>query len=176
MFDLLAKFNHKAEIRESKDEILIGEIVRAMARQGHVAIQFIAGGDLQRLCFRMRRDPVLTNVFITLDRKTGGGAIEAALLGSQASLTITGQVRNQIADPDDLLAMYRTDLANLFKLPVMGGIRLNHELDSVFATTTQFVNIDHYVLKGDAGTQGLTKLLDTTISRLRDSLKTYKKG
>ena len=72
--------------------------------------------------------------------------------------------------------MYRTDLANLFRLPVLGGVKLNHELNSVFATTTRVIEIGNYVLKGEQGAQALTALLDGTIDDLRERLRQYKKG
>ncbi len=71
MFKLLNQFNHKAEIRESQDEMLVGEIVRAMARQGHPAVAFRAHSDRQAMRFKTISDPVLHSVWITLDRKTG---------------------------------------------------------------------------------------------------------
>lgn len=175
MLSLLQNFAHKAEIRESKDEILIGEIVRAMARQGFPSIQFTASGDLQRVRFRTTGDPVLNSVFITLDRKTGTGALSAALIGSKATLLVTAEIKNRMADPDDLVKMYRTDLANIFKMPVLGGIKLNHELNSVLATTQHLIDIDDYVLKGDPGVQKLVALLSKTIGTLRDKLQPYKK-
>lgn len=175
MFSLLQNFAHKAEIRESKDEILVGEIVRAMARQHCPTIQFTASNDIQRVRFRTVRDPVLHSVFVTLDRKTGTGALSAALVGSKATLTVTAEIKNRMADPDDLIKMYRTDLANLFKMPVLGGTKLNHELNSVLATTTVVIDIDDYVLKGDKGVEKLVGLLSKTIDALREKLKPYKK-
>lgn len=175
MLSFLQNFNHKAEIRESKDEILIGEIVRAMARQGYPSIQFTASDDIQRVRFRTVGDPVLHSVFITLDRKSGTGALSAALLGSKATLRVTAEVKNRLADPDDLINMYRTDIANLFKLPVLGGVKLNHELNSVLATTQHVIDIDDYVLKGDPGVQKLVGLLSGVLTTLRDSLAQYKK-
>jgi hypothetical protein len=175
MFSLLQNFAHKAEIRESKDEILIGEIVRAMARQGFPSIQFTASDDIQRVRFRTVGDPTLHSVFVTLDRKTGSSALSAALIGSKATLRITAEVKNRMADPDDLIKMYRTDLANLFKMPVLGGIKLNHELNSVLATTQTVVDIDDYVLKGEPGVEKLTKLLGGLVGQLREKLAPYKK-
>ena len=175
MFGLLAQFNHKAEIRESKDEILVGEIVRAMARQGHPAIRFQANDDRQLVTFKTITDPVLHTVTVLLDRKSGTGALSAALIGSKATLTIIGQTKNFIADPDDLVAMYKTDLANMFKMPVMGGIKLNHELNSVFARTTTVIEIDDYVFKGDAGVEKMVNLLSATIAKLKDKLTPFKK-
>ncbi len=176
MLNLMGKFSHKAEIRESKDEILVGEIVRAMARRGYPTIGFTADTDLQRVKFKTVKDPVLSYAYITLDRKTGGGVISSALLGAKATLTIAAEVKNHVADPDDLVAMYRTDFANIFKLPVMGGVKLNHELNSVFATTTKIIEIGNYIMKGEPGVQALTALLDGTIDDLRERLRPYKKG
>ncbi|HEY8599932.1 MAG TPA: hypothetical protein VIL85_15955 [Thermomicrobiales bacterium] len=175
MISILNKFNNRAEIRESKDEILVGEIVRAMSRQGYVSVKFVASPDLQRASFKALNDPVLTYLHITLDRKTGGGAISSALIGAKATLTISAEVKNYIADPDDLVAMYRTDLANIFRMPVLGGVKLNHELNSIFATTTKLIEINDYVLKGEAGAQRLIGMLDGTIDDLRDRLRAYKK-
>jgi hypothetical protein len=175
MLSFLQNFAHKAEIRESKDEILIGEIVRAMGRQGFPAIQFMASGDIQRVRFRTVTDPVLNSVFVTLDRKTGTGALSAALIGSKATLHITAEIKNRMADPDDLIKMYRTDIANIFKMPMLGGIKLNHELNSVLATTQQLIDIDDYVLKGEPGVQKLVGLLSKTIGTLKEKLVPYKK-
>lgn len=175
MISIINKFNNRAEIRESKDEILVGEIVRAMARQGFVSVQYTAGTDMQRVSFKTLNDPVLTYLHITLDRKTGGGAISSALIGVKATLTISAEVKNYIADPDDLVAMYRTDLANILRVPVLGGVKLNHELNSVFATTTKLIEINDYVLKGEEGTQRLIGLLGGTIDDLRERLRQYKK-
>ncbi len=176
MFSLMQSFAHKAEIRESKDEILVGEIVRAMSRQGHPSIGFLASGDIQRVRFLTVRDPLLHSVFVTLDRKTGSGAISAALLGSKATLRITAEVKNRMADPDDLVAMYKTDLQNLFKMPVLGGIKLNHEMNSVLATLQVIIEIDDYVMKGYAGVQKLETLLSSRIDQLKEKLAPYKKG
>jgi hypothetical protein len=175
MFGLMQNFTNKAELRESKDEILVGEIVRAMARKGHPSIAFRANDDWQRVRFKTVTDPVLWSVFVTLDRKTGTGMLSQALLGSKATLRVTAELKNRLADPDDLIAMYKTDFANLLKMPMIGGIKLNHELNSVFATTQQVIEIDHYVGKGDAGVDKLATLLDGIIGRLRDKLVDYKK-
>lgn len=176
MLELLTKFSHKAEIRESKDEIMVGEIVRAMARRGYPSIGYTVDADLQRVKFKTVGDPILAHVYVGLDRKTGGGMLSNALLGAKATLTIAVEVKNYVADPDDLVAMYRTDFANIFKMPVLGGVRLNHELNSVFATTTKLIEIGDYVMKGEEGVQRLTALLDGTIQDLRERVRPFKKG
>jgi len=175
VFNILAQFNHKAEIRESKDEILIGEIVRSMAREGYPSVAFRAHSDRQMVRFKAIQDPMLHSIYIILDRKSGTGALSAALIGSKATLRVTAEIRNRITDPDDLIEMYKTDLANLFKIPMMGGIKLNHELDSVFATTTKVIEIDDYVFKGEAGVKKMTDLLNRTVGALKEKLAPYKR-
>ncbi|MCO4747434.1 MAG: hypothetical protein KC912_21720 [Proteobacteria bacterium] len=175
MFGLLAAFQHSAEMRESKDEMLIGEIVRAMARQGYPSIQFRAGDDRQYVRFKTVTDPVLHTVTTVLDRKTGSGALSSAILGSKATLKITAEIQNRVADPDDLIAMYKTDFANIFKMPMIGGIKLNHELNSVFATTTKVIEIDRFVNKGDDGVAKLIELLSGTIGELKAKLEPFKR-
>ncbi len=171
-----ANFRHKAEIRESKDEILIGEIVRAMARQGHVADQFVADGDLQRVRFRMDDDDVLSYVHVALDRKTGEGRVASALVGSKATLSVAGEVKNLLSDPDDVLGMWRTDFRNIARLGIRGNVKVDHEMNSIIGKTTDLIEIDDYVLKGEEGVSALVAHLDDRISRVREELRPYKKG
>lgn len=175
MLSFLANFANKAEIRESKDEMLVGEIVRAMARRSWPATSFRATDDRQWMRFRAVGDPILHHAYVTLDRKTGGSALQEALIGSKATLTIAGEIKNMLTDPDDIVKMYTTDLANMFKMPVLGGIKLNHELNSVFATTTALIDIDTYVNKGEKGAEGLAALLGGTVDKLREKLQPYKR-
>ena len=174
VLNIAGNFKHKAEIRESKDEILIGEIVRAMARQGHVADQFVATADLQRVRFRAR-DDVLSYVHIALDRKTGGGRISGAVIGSKATLSVAGEVKNLLSDPDDVIHMWKTDFKNIAKLGLRGQVKVNHEMNSVVGKTTDLIEIDKYVLKGDAGLQRLVEHLDDRIGRVREALQAHKK-
>lgn len=176
MFSLVSKFKHSQEMRASKDEILVGEIVRVMARLGNPAIGFQATEGEQLLRFKPTQDPVLYSIIIMLDRKTGGSAIQEALIGSKAVIRVQVEVKNYLADPDDLIKMYRTDLQNLFKMPVLGSVRLDHQLNSVFATKQTIIDIDKYVLKGDESINNLTQLLTSTIDELREKLKPYKKA
>jgi hypothetical protein len=175
MFSFLANFSHSAEMRESKDEMLVGEIVRAMARQGYPAIEFRAGDDRQRIRFLTIPDPTLYSVILDLDRKTGGGVVSQAVFGSKATLNVTAQIRNNLSDPDDLVKMYKTDLANIFKMPVIGGIKVNHALNSVYATTQKVIEIDNYVGKGEAGATKLAELLGATIGALKEKLEPFHK-
>ena len=175
IMSFFADRERSAELRESKDEMMVGEIVRAMARKGWPAVSFLANNDYQRVKFKAISDPVLSSVYATLDRKTGTGAISSALVGSKATFAVTCEVRNFLADPDDVVAMYRTDLANLFKLQ-WGDVKINHEYNAIFGTTATIVEIDDYVGKGDEGIARLVHFIDHQVARVREKLVPYKKG
>ncbi|MEL6181186.1 MAG: hypothetical protein AAFS10_19675 [Myxococcota bacterium] len=175
LLSFFADRERKGELRESKDEMMVGEIVRAMSRKGWPTVSFRATDDFQRIKFRARGDAVLSSIYITLDRKTGSGAISAALLGSQATLYVTCEVKNYLADPDDLIHMYRTDLANLFKIS-WKEVRINHEYNAILGTSKHVINIDNYIGKGDQGVQQLMQFLDGQIQTIRQKIQPYKRA
>lgn len=175
LFNMFAEHERKAELRESKDEMLAGEVVRAMSRKGWPSVHFLSNNDFQRIKFKAIDDNVLSSVYVQIDRKTGSSALGQALVGSKATLYITCEVRNFLADPDDLVAMYRTDMANLFKIS-WKEVRINHEYNAIHGTTKQVIDIDRYVGKGPQGVQDLVALIDQQVARIREKLQPYKKG
>lgn len=176
ILSMVNQFKHRGEVRESKDEIMIGEVVYLLSQQGWPTIGFRADGDLQHIRFRAAKDPTLYSLHVRLDRKTGTGAISSALVGSKATLYIKGEVKNLLADPDDLIKQWSTDVKNILKVPLLGQVKLNHELNSVFAEKGVVIDIDTYVLKGEDGRAKLQKLLVDTINELREKLQPYKKA
>ena len=175
LMTFFADRERKAELRESKDEMMIGEVVRAMARKGFPTVEFRSNADFQRVKFKTPGDPVLSAVYVQLDRLTGSSALGSALMGSKAKLFVTCEVKNFLADPDDLVAMYRTDMANLFKVS-WKDVRINHEYNAIHGTTKQVIEISTYVDKGDQGTHALVQKLDAEIARIREKLAPYKKS
>lgn len=176
MLSFLNQFKHGQEMRESKDEILVGELVRAMTRLGCPAIGFAANAGIQSVRFKPARDTLLNSVIITVDRKTGDSMLQQALIGSKAVLTCQAEIKNYLADPDDLVHMYRTDLANMFKMPMLGDVRLDHQLNSILATKKVIIDIDDYILKGEESIGRMTHLLQAVIGELREKLAPYKKA
>ena len=174
MLSFLSKFQHAQEMRESKDEILTGEIVRAMARQNMPAIRFRTAGEDQTIVFKPNQS-ILYQLTITVDRKTGGSRLSQTMFGSKAWITFNAQIKNHIADPDDLLEMYRTDAKNVFKSPMFGDVKLDHQLNSVFASKRVTIDIDKYIPKDEAGVQTLTNFLQEHINDVMEKLKPFKK-
>jgi hypothetical protein len=155
--------------------MLVGEIVRVFARRGWPTVAFRADGDRQLVRFLTRGHPTLYSLTVTLDRRTGTSLLADLTVGSKATLAVQAEVRNRVSDPDDALAMYKTDFANLLRMPVFGGIRLNHEQNSVFATTSTFVDLDSWLGKGEAGVSALARMLDDTTDRLSEKLEPFKR-
>jgi hypothetical protein len=176
MFSMLSKFDHRREMRESKDEILIGEIVRAMARLGYPAIGFKADSGYQSVKFKPVKDPILHTILVTLDRKTGGSALQDALIGSKAVIRLQLEVKNFLADPDDLIKMHKTDFQNILKVSALGDIKLNHQLNSILGTKQIYIDINNYVSKGEEGAKAIVDLLNANISQIREKLVPYKKA
>jgi hypothetical protein len=172
----LSNFKHKAEMRESQDEMLIGELVYRMAKYGWPLIELVSNDDLQVLRFKTVKDPVLYSLRVRLDRKTGTGAVGQAMFGSKATLRVTGEVKNMLADPDDLLNQWSTDIKNVIKIPLLGDIKLNHELNSVYAEKANIIEIQDFIGNGDEGRAKLKALLDATVVELRGALKEFNKA
>ena len=176
ILSLLSNFKHKGEIRESKDEIFIGNLVLNMAQEGWALIGVRSHMDAQQLRFRTVGHEVLHSVQFILDRKTGGGALTDRVLGSKATFNIIAEVKNLMADPDDLLDQWKTDFKNIAKIPLLGDIKVNHEMNSIFARKACIIDINNYVLKGEAGDEALNQLIDSTVAELIEKLAPYKKA
>lgn len=175
MFSMLSNFSHKREMRESKDEILLGEIIAAMARLGYPAYGFQAGSGQQSVRFKPVNDDVLYAINVTIDRKTGGSTLGDALLGSKATINLQLEIKNFLADPDDLINMYKTDMQNMFKITALGGIKLNHQLNSVFATKQTYIDINKFLGK-EEGIDEVMQLLQKNIAEMREKLVPFKKA
>ena len=176
MLSFLSNFKHSQEMRESKDEILIGELVRAMSRLQAPAVGFYASTGQQTIKFKPVNDPILNSILLTVDRKTGGSALQQAVIGSKATVTMQAEVKNYLADPDDLIHMYKTDLANMFKIPMLGDVKLDHQLNSILATKRVMIDLDNYILKGEESANLTTQFLTGLLGELRQKLQPYKKG
>jgi len=174
LLNALNSYAHKSELRESKDEIVFGEVVRGLSHHGWACHQLVAHGDRQQVGFKVPGHDVLSAVSIVIDRRTGSGAVSQAL-GSKTTVGLAAEMRNKVTDPDDLATMWRTDFANLFKVPVAGEVRINHQLNTVNARTFQLVNLDDYVSGSAVNTDALVAWVVQQVDALRERLRPLKK-
>jgi len=175
MFSFLSKFQHSQEMRESKDEILVGEIVRLMGKKGILATGFRADSGDQTITFTPTRDSVLYEIRLMIDRKTGGSRMSQAVFGSKAWITFELMIKNLVADPDDLLAMYKTDMQNVFKSPMFGQVKLDHRLNTVVGSKRVMLDIDRYKPQDEPSRQALGQFLMENIGEIREKLLPFKK-
>jgi hypothetical protein len=177
MFNKLAEYANKREMRESRDEIVMGEIIAAMGRKGFPTISFDTGTTIdtgyQAVVFATPADPMLHTLTIVLDRKTGGGAMSEKVVGSKATLRVIGEVKNYLADPDDLLAMWRTDAANIFRMPMLGQVKLDHQLNSVLATKQIMIELSEF--DGPEDRPKIEAAIDALHTELRNALAPFKR-
>lgn len=167
---------HKREMRESKDEILLGEVIRFMVKKyGPLVELSTTYGDHKQARFRLLNHSLLYSVSIKINRWTGTGAISEALIGSKAQITIIGEIKNYLADPDELLNMWKTDFQNIGKIPLLGGIKVNHQLNSVLAIKEKIIEIGDFVDKNWEERKKLEHLLDDEINAICEQLKSFKK-
>jgi hypothetical protein len=91
------------------------------------------------------------------------------------SIIIKAEVKNLLADPDDLVQQWSTDIRKILKLPTSGQIKVSHELNSNFAEKAVAIDVDQYVLQGERGRGALNTLLVGTTNELREVLKPYRR-
>lgn len=149
----------------SKDIIVFGEIVRIMEQEGYPCIGFHATDGFQSGRFLIQ-GPVLFALTVALDKKIAG----------QGLMSLTAEVRNKLADPDDMIAMFKTDLSNMVTIPFLGKIKVNHEYNTIYAKTTTVASIGSYIeSKGVVNAAKLRTDLMEIVTKLEDTLKQFKK-
>ena len=164
LLDILSNLSQGFSEMTSKDEMVFGEIVRIFDKRGCPCIEFQAQSGYQSGRFLLNGD-VLFSVTVVLDKKVAGRGI----------MKLTGEVRNKLADPDDMIEMFKTDLMNIAKFGFGGQIKINHEYNSIYAHTTLFENISSYVNNRVVDTSRLESHLDDYIAKVEDALRKYKK-
>jgi hypothetical protein len=165
LLKFLTDISQKFEEMTSKDEMVFGEIVRIMEKEGYPCIGFHAAPGFQSGRFLLE-GPVLFALTVSLDKKLGGAGF----------LSLTAEVRNKLADPDDMITMFKTDFSNIVKIPLLGQIKVNHEYNTIYARSTTLTNISSYVSKNVVDAARLKTDLTEIVTRLEDSLKAFKKA
>ncbi len=174
LFNAMTNYAHKSELRESKDEIVCGQLVAGPSHQGWRPFRITADSDKQTMGFKIPGDDVLSAVYIMVDRKSGSGSISQTM-GSRTVIGFTAEMRHKVSDPDDLAIMWKTDFANLLKMPVAGEVRVNHQLNTVNARTFYLVNLDDYVKGSTVDTSARLPWVIQQVDALRRRLRPLKK-
>jgi hypothetical protein len=149
----------------SKDEMVFGEIVRIFQNKGYPCIEFQASDGYQSGRFLIDGE-VLFAIRVVLDKKMAGAGL----------LSLTAEVRNKMADPDDMITMFKTDFTNIAKIPLLGQIKINHEYNTIYAKSTTVKKISSYLeSRGVVNSEQLESDLMNIIKRLEETLRKFKK-
>lgn len=149
----------------SKDEIIFGEVIRYMVESGRPMVNFQASEGYQRARFLMNEE-VLHTLDVTLDKK----------VASISTLTLKGTCRNKLADPDDMISMYKTDFQNILKMPIFGQMKINHEYNSVHATVAGVRKLGDYMsARSQVNRPMLEQDLNAKIAEITEALRKFKK-
>ena len=174
LFNAMTNYAHKSELRKSKDEIVCGLIMAGLSHEGWRPFRITADADKQTMGFKIPGDDVLSAVYLMVDRRSGSGSISQTM-GSRTVIGFTAEMRNKVTDPDDLAIMWKTDFANLFRMPVAGEVRINHQLNTVNARTYHLVNLDDYVKGATVDTSALLPWIVSQVNSLKEQLRPLKK-
>lgn len=149
----------------AKDEMVFAEIVRIFQKKGHPCIGIEVSDGCQSGRFLMEGE-VLFALRVTLDKKIAGAGV----------LSITAEVRNKMADPDDMITMAKTDFSNIAKIPMLGAIKVNHEYNTIFAKSVTVKKISSYIeSRGIVNSSQLEADLMDIVNKLEETLRKFKK-
>ncbi|AAB99284.1 TPA: hypothetical protein HA335_05990 [Methanocaldococcus jannaschii] len=176
IFDLAKKITHSREYTKSIDEIFVGELINFMYKNGAVLTEINSPTESSHsLTFKFVNHPVLHILRITVDRKIEGMA--SKILGSQSVLTFEAVIKNDLVEPNDVLVMYQTDFKNMFKIPIFGKVKINHDLNYIIATTTYIEDLGKYIksdrIEKEALREELEKILNTLVKHLEPLKKKF---
>lgn len=165
-FSMLENFALRREVADSLDEILIGQLIAVMVEKGYPMVGISSDPDHHNLRFRTQGDPVLYYVAATLHRTPNK-------MARLASLSLTGQVKNFLARPSELVDFYANDHKRLAQSPLQGGVTLSHQLNSVLGTVARQVRLDHATQPGSL--EDMEKMVEGALLELRQVLLPYKR-
>jgi hypothetical protein len=172
-FDATIGYPHKAELRESKEEILYGELVRALSGEGWRCFRLMADPDRHLVGFKLPDDPVLSAVYVLIDRTAGSGTPGAAPNGWTV-VGFTAEMDHAASTPDELASQWRAGAIDLFQLPVAGEIRVDHQPTTVRARAYHTIDLEQYVVGREVALGPLVDWSMGQVDALRDFLRGLK--
>ena len=177
IFKVWQDLAHSKEIRESKDEVLFGEIVKYMIENYGPLVELETQmGDRKIARFRTVGHKLLHSITIQTNRHSGSGIVSDAIVGTKAGLSVSAEVKNYVADPDDVLNMWKTDFQNIGKIPLLGGVKVDHQMNSIIATKMDPVySVGDIVKETEKERKLVADKIEQMIAEVSEQLKKFKK-
>lgn len=175
LFKAIGDVAHSKALTQSKDEIVLGEVIHYFVRNGHSLIH-IANGTKASPGYTVRfkmNDDVLYTIEYKIDRKVSG--MKSKIVGSQSVITVVATVKNYVVEPEEVIKMYKTDFTNIGKIPLLGSIKVDHDLNYVVATAQSINDLNKYVNKTTIDQNELHNDISDMIAQLHEKLEPFKK-
>ncbi len=175
IFDFAANRSHKIELRDSIDEIFIGELIHYMYKNNAVLVELQSiDENNHELSFKFKDNPVLYLLNINISRKVGG--VASKIVGSQSTISFEAVIRNEVVEPEDIVKMYKSDFKNIAKTSLFGNIVIDHDLNYIYAKTQHIKNLNKYVNNGKVNKEEIYNDIDEVINKLIEHLAPLKKS
>ncbi|MDO9517455.1 MAG: hypothetical protein Q7J10_05320 [Methanosarcinaceae archaeon] len=176
LFKAIGDVAHTKALTQSQDEIVLGEVIHFFVRNGHSLIHIANGTEASpgyTVRFKMN-DNVLYTIEYKINRKVSG--MKSKIVGSQSVITIVATVKNYVVEPQEVIKMYKTDFTNIGKIPLLGSIKVDHDLNYVVATAQSIKNLNKYVNKITINQDELHNDINNMIAQLHEKLEPFKKA
>lgn len=111
------------------DEILFGEMVKMMTKEGYPMISLHSSEDVHVARFLMPRTD-LFSLEITLKRYTSGFML-SRLTDVPIRIDLRGMAILKGATFNQLMEMYKTNISNIMKFPFLGDIKVHHDYNRI---------------------------------------------
>ena len=170
MHDLIRQFPPRPATTGNRNELVVGEVVRAMARLGHPSVLFRIRETQQVLSFRPVDHAHVTALHVTIHRPTGNTALSTAMFGNQVRLDVVAERRQRQSHPAELLDAARAQAA---PTEADNGVRIEQEHSSILASTHVDIDIDSLRSPGEPLTAPLESLMRSTIQMLEQALEAH---
>jgi hypothetical protein len=115
---------HRRELSESHDEIVLGEVIAAMAETGHSVVEIASDPDVQRVRFLEPGDVRRYGVRVTISR--------LGATGRAVSLGVELERRTFFSSPDEIIPLRPAEL----------DPSLRRELNALIASDTRRLSVD----------------------------------
>jgi hypothetical protein len=115
---------HRRELRESHDEIVLGEVIAAMAETGHSVVEIASDLDVQRVRFLEPGDVRRGGIRVTISR--------LGATGRAVSLDVELERRTFFSSPDEIIHLR----------PPEGDPSLRRELNALIASATRRLPVE----------------------------------
>ncbi|WP_457612222.1 hypothetical protein [Methanocaldococcus sp.] len=168
VFDIIRKFEHSKELNKAVDEIFVGEIINYMYKNDAYLVDIISSESSHFLSFRFKNN-FLYMLNISLDRKVEG--LASKIIGSQSVMSIEAIIRRELVEPEDVIKMIETDLKNIFKIPMFGNVKIDHNLNYIIAKTSYIIDLNKFIKDKEVKKEEIREEIDKIIKTLVESLK-----